>query len=593
MSLHAGGPIGTRPGVRPHQLYRTVVAEGMPQGFRHLALKGRFRPATTGNRQAMAERCARLAARMTACLHWGEIPIGQQGLEHPIRQDQPDLGDNPYLPSGYTYLLQFIAHDMVSTRLPFWATRNLDQETANTRSHRLLLDALYGDGPEAMRMIYAPAGPEDLNRTKLRIGRSSPIGIGNGAMVCPFRDVARVPLADTPADRSNQMEPLIADPRNDDHPLISQLTMVFSHLHNIFIDLQGAEPEDAPTLDITYGGAKRFAAAREATAMVYRRVVRDDLLKRILHPAVHALYSTGTPPFLDALGGARSAGVPLEFSHAALRFGHAMVKDSYRINDISPTFGQSTGHGIECVGPAAGRGTQTMPATWLVQWSNFFDVPGVTDPNRINLSRRIGPATPASLSAAAIGPIDPSGGAGIFYRDLVSGQLANVWPVRDLLAAMREHEALAPIVHGSTLLREEMWQQEIAAWLRGGDFEGAAGPWDLLADGVGADDVTALSLDPPLLFFLLFEAFRDPESQGCRLGRFGSILVADPLFAELNNRLPAEQRQGSLAEQLGSLHPAFGTTDFEGPMTMTTIIRFVDRHLQASNDPAMRHPSLL
>ena len=49
------------------------------------------------------------------------------------------------------------------------------------------------------------------------------------------------------------------------------------------------------------------------------------LLRRLLHPAVHALYSTGTPPFLNALADARIAGVKLEFSHAGFRFGRAMV----------------------------------------------------------------------------------------------------------------------------------------------------------------------------------------------------------------------------------------------------------------------------
>jgi hypothetical protein len=80
---------------------------------------------------------------------------------------------------------------------------------------------------------------------------------------------------------------------------------------------------------------------------------------------------------------------------------------------------------------------------------------------------------------------------------------------------------------------------------------------------------------------------------GCRLGRFGSIVVADPMFAELNNKLQSERHHGSLAEQLRSVHPAFGDADFDRPATMATVIRFIDRHLQASSDPAMRYPSLL
>jgi hypothetical protein len=165
--------------------------------------------------------------------------------------------------------------------------------------------------------------------------------------------------------------------------------------------------------------------------------------------------------------------------------------------------------------------------------------------------------------------------------------------VPDLLAAMRDHEALAPIVNGSPLLRNDLWQTEIMDWLRGGDFQGSARPWAGLAEGTEDDDIAALSIDPPLLFFLLFEAFKDPESRGCRLGRFGSILVADPLFAELNNKLESERQFGLLSEQLKSVHPAFGDAEFDRPVSMATVIGFIDRHLRASSDPAMRFPALL
>jgi hypothetical protein len=522
----------------------------------------------------MAERYARLAVRMTARIDWQKVPPRQPGLDDPIRKDRPDIRDNPYLPSGYTYLLQFIAHDMVSTRVPFWATTTLDQETTNDRDRRLTLDALYGDGPSALRMIYAPDSAEDLSRTKLQIGRSGPVRTGDGVSVCPFRDVARLRLSQTLNDLPGLTEPLLADARNDDHPLISQITMLFAHLHNIFVDLQGPEQTDVSTLDFTTDVAKRFANAREATT-------------------VHALYSTGTAPFLDAIGGARTAGVPLEFSHAAFRFGHAMLRDSYHINSGTPAFGQFIKDGLNRFSSGGNARMEPMAATWLVQWSNFFNFPGITEPNRINLSRRIGPATPLSLAASTLEPIDPSSGSGIFYRDLISGELANLWPVQDLLAAMRDHDALAPIVNASALLRDDIWHNEVMSWLRGGDFQGGPRPWDGLPDEVQEDDLAPLSIDPPLLFFLLFEACRDRESLGCRLGRFGSIIVADPLFAELNNRLRSERLHGSLAEQLRSVHPAFGDPDFDRPATMATVIRFIDRHLQASSDPAMRYPSLL
>src|SRR5690242_17730181 len=115
MSLHGGGPIKPLINTRRHDSYTTILAEGLPQGFRHLALKGRYRPAATVSRKLVAERCARLAARMCARLDWGPVPPSLPGLGDAIRKKNPDLRDNPYLPAGYTYLLQLVAHDMVST----------------------------------------------------------------------------------------------------------------------------------------------------------------------------------------------------------------------------------------------------------------------------------------------------------------------------------------------------------------------------------------------------------------------------------------------------------------------------------------------
>jgi hypothetical protein len=142
-------------------------------------------------------------------------------------------------------------------------------------------------------------------------------------------------------------------------------------------------------------------------------------------------------------------------------------------------------------------------------------------------------------------------------------------------------------------LCDDTWQDEIVSWLRLGDLQDVPGPWQGLPEETEADDVEAIAVDPPLLFFVLFEAFKDPESRGCRLGRFGSILIADTLFGELNNRLSSEQQYGSLSQQLGSIHASFADPAFDQPVTMASVIGFIDRCLQASDDPAMKFPSLL
>jgi len=58
-------------------------------------------------------------------------------------------------------------------------------------------------------------------------------------------------------------------------------------------------------------------------------------MRRVLHPEIYAAYSAESPPFMDQA--AETEGdweIPFEFSHGAFRFGHAMVRPEYRINDL-------------------------------------------------------------------------------------------------------------------------------------------------------------------------------------------------------------------------------------------------------------------
>jgi hypothetical protein len=82
--------------------------------------------------------------------------------------------DNPGLPSGYTYLLQLIAHDMVDTvRAATIASVDgrsvMAPDFYNTRERPLLLDTIYGAGPDECPHAYRFEGSTAaLPRTLLR-----------------------------------------------------------------------------------------------------------------------------------------------------------------------------------------------------------------------------------------------------------------------------------------------------------------------------------------------------------------------------------------------------------------------------------------
>ena len=85
-------------------------------------------------------------------------------------------------------------------------------------------------------------------------------------------------------------EALVADPRNDDHAVMSQLTALFALLHNGLIDIiRRREDNNGPNGQ--FGAAyKRFLCAREALTAIYHNIIRNDLMRRVIHPAIYAAY---------------------------------------------------------------------------------------------------------------------------------------------------------------------------------------------------------------------------------------------------------------------------------------------------------------
>src|SRR6195952_4938954 len=255
----------------------------------------------------------RLSRRMDAEIQW------------PSHADASlERWENPRIPSGYTYLLQFVAHDLVHSAIPLSVAGTLGAGTANARRTPLQLETLFGSGPVGSPHIYALDAPNDDRRTKLRLGRMR-WKENEPASGCPFRDIARTGAENvTGIDRSIAgmrvalTEALVADPRNDDHAVMSQLTALVSLLHNGLIDLiRRGEPNSGANAHL--GAAyKRFLCARGALTLIYHNVIRKDLMRRVLHPVIHAAYSDPNPGFIDRHASSDEADdgwqIPIEFS---------------------------------------------------------------------------------------------------------------------------------------------------------------------------------------------------------------------------------------------------------------------------------------
>lgn len=538
-----------------------VYRHGTPSGFRHFLgtphASQRFKAygidplVAPEHLPKIRGLMNRLSRRMDAELPW------------PTHADTTiECWENPRIPSGYTYLLQFVAHDLVHSAIPLSVAGALGADTANARRTALRLETLFGSGPVGSPFIYALDAPNDERRTKLRLGRMrwNETGVERS---CPFRDIARTPAENvTGIDRSIAghrvalTEALVADPRNDDHAIMSQLTALFALLHNGLIDLiRRGEPATGVNADL--GAAyNRFLCARDALTSIYHTIIRKDLMRRAMHPAVYAAYSDPDPTFIDRPAHVKGASsirgmrerngwqVPLEFSHGAFRFGHAMVRPEYVINDLSTHDLNKTLEKTSANDPV----NMPLDTTWIVRWSRFFEIQG----SRPNFSRRIGPFLSDGLGNDQIFPaFDQTNRVGLLYRDLLGASLAGLWSVDALIAEIagrRPH-----LIGISRLLTDRPYRvSQLREWLSSEPTYG----------GLTPEDIETLANDPPLPFFILFEAMRQAPAEGLCLGPLGSIIVSEVIFGALEpDKNLAARDAGSLVEALAEVSAKYYPTN--------------------------------
>ena len=113
---------------------------------------------------------------------------------------------NPRIPGGFTVFGQFVAHDITADR-SLLSRHALAGELRNSRTPRLDLESVYGDGPVGNPFLYDVEDPDKLL-----------LGVNVGGM-----------LDDLP--RNRQGVALIGDPRNDVHLLIAQMHVAFLKFH--------------------------------------------------------------------------------------------------------------------------------------------------------------------------------------------------------------------------------------------------------------------------------------------------------------------------------------------------------------------------
>ncbi len=291
------------------------------------------------------------------------------------------LPENDSIPAGYTYLGQFINHDIsVDTK----SIMRGKVEPDHVRTPRLDLDSVYGTGPDAWPQLYVHEDGRD-NGVKLKTHEDTP---GSGDL--DLRDLLREGGGDL-----GPVCTLIGDERNDENILVSQLHSSFISFHNAMVDkLREAQPR--------LSGRDLFERARREVRWHYQWVVLWDFLPRICGGGsyVQALVDfVARTRRLPRYRPSSRAFIPIEFWGAAFRIGHAMSRPSYFLNDVL----DGPGKPINPLKPRLPvpllvgdspdpmddlRGRRKIPCAWGVEWKYFFpfdeaidaDLPGAEGP---------------------------------------------------------------------------------------------------------------------------------------------------------------------------------------------------------------------
>jgi hypothetical protein len=400
-------------------------------------------------------------------------------LGHLMGDPDRDTGADSIIPAGYTYFGQFVDHDIT-----FDVTSTIDapqnaNRIPNMRSPALDLDAVYGQGPALDPYLYRfPTDPTvPSTAVKLQTGRNRDVGPGGpmtagGVTAVPTDyDVPRVlngtDATVTPA--ASTFTAIIGDPRNDENLLVSQFHHAMLKFHNRVVDL----------LVLAGFAGDIFTEARKIVRQHYQWCVVHDFLPRICGAgAVNAAIATVAAPVGSAFR------MPVEFSVAAYRFGHSMIRNGYVLNTSLPAAAST----LEGVFNFIRVPQLPVFSNWSVDFNMFFNTTRPV-PGHFNNARTID-----SIMASGLESIP--GGSGVMAvlaaRNLLRGlafglpsgqavaryfRIAPMSPAQ-LMTGLPPAEVTLLNAHGRALLRKTpLWYYVLreAMVLNGGQCLGPVG----------------------------------------------------------------------------------------------------------------------
>jgi hypothetical protein len=385
-----------------------------------------------------SDALVQLGEKMIQGLEDGKLdkPLGEEDDDENVAKLDGELR----LPSGYTYFGQFVDHDITFDPVSSLVRQNDPDALVDFRTPRFDLDSVYGRGPADQPYLYEADG------VHLTLGES----------------VSQNPqIAGPDLQRVSRGRAIIGDPRNDENLIINQLQVAFIRFHNAVLDQIGTTRTDLGKDDV-------FKLAQQTVRWHYQWVVVHDFLRRLVGqdviddilPPVPYVVPEGSgvvqpapaQPRLRFYHWRHQPYIPIEFSVAAYRFGHSIVRPSYLINDVActdppvpeasriPLFSR-TGAERQSL-----NGFRRLPAEWGVQWKFFLPrihggtadhLPQPSYQLDAQLSHPLGALTDTTAEPEVlVAGFDPSIAQVLAVRNLLRGKSLQVPSGQDVARAM-------------------------------------------------------------------------------------------------------------------------------------------------------------
>ena len=304
------------------------------------------------------------------------------------------------MPAGYTFLGQFIDHDITFDTVSQLDSVAKPGSIRNGRTPSLDLDCVYAGGPEQSPFIYMQ-GTKTNPAGRMLLQSATDIHTNE-----TFEDLPRFPVGDDDDGKPVQRA-LIGDMRNDENKFVAQLQLAMIKFHNEIHQ----QVEDLDT-------------ARDAVIHYYHRIIMEDFLPRLINDELLTKICTEGNCYYTTESG-KVPNMPVEYSVAAYRYGHSQVRAFYDYNDSCLN--------VDLFELGAFRNVESK-----IDWKYLFEINGGAD---TQMARKIDPKLPNILMNMPM-RVAGDGGNSLADRNLRRGRTFRLPSGQSIAQQMEQDGAL-------------------------------------------------------------------------------------------------------------------------------------------------------